>query len=69
MTGRYEEAFEVMKNYYTNTYKDFDHVFDQYDKLGYASTLSLEGDTLLSQSKTKYILPIDIAYFIYLFWE
>jgi TolB-like protein len=66
LTGRYEEAFEVMKNYYTNTYKDFDHVFDQYDKLGYAGTLSLEGDTLLSQSKTKYILPIDIAY-LYIF--
>jgi TolB-like protein len=66
LTGRYREAFEVMKNYYTNTYKDFDHVFDQYDKLGYAGTLSLEGDTLLSQSKTKYILPIDIAY-LYIF--
>jgi TolB-like protein len=66
LTGRYEEAFEVMKNYYSNMYKDFDHVFDQYDKLGYAGTLSLEGDTLLSQSKTKNILPIDIAY-LYIF--
>jgi tetratricopeptide (TPR) repeat protein len=63
LTGRYEEAFEVMKNCYTNMYKDFDHVFDQYDKLGYAGTLSLEGDTLLSQSRTKYIVPLDIAYF------
>jgi TolB-like protein len=66
LTERYEEAFEVMKNYYSNMYKDFDHVFDQYDKLGYAGTLSLEGDTLLSQSKTKNILPIDIAY-LYIF--
>jgi len=66
LTGRYEEAFEVMKNYYSNMYKDFDHVFDQYDKLGYAGTLSLEGDTLLSQSKTKNILPIEIAY-LYIF--
>ena len=63
LTGRYEEAFEVMKNCYTNMYKDFDHVFDQYDKLGYTGTLSLEGDTLLSQSRTKYIVPLDIAYF------
>jgi tetratricopeptide (TPR) repeat protein len=63
LTGRYEEAFEVMKNCYTNMYKDFDHVFDQYDKLGYEGTLSLEGDTLLSQSRTKYIVPLDIAYF------
>ena len=52
-----------MKNCYTNMYKDFDHVFDQYDKLGYTVTLSLEGDTLLSQSKTRYIVPLDIAYF------
>ena len=63
LTGRYKEAFEVMKNCYTNMYKDFDHVFDQYDKLGYEGTLSLEGDTLLSQSRTKYIVPLDIAYF------
>ena len=66
LTGRYEEAFEVMKNYYTNMYKDFDHVFDQYDKLGYTATLSLEGDTLVAQSKTKSILPIEIAY-LYIF--
>jgi TolB-like protein len=66
LTGRYEEAFEVMKNCYTNMYKNFDHVFDQYDKLGYAGTLSLEGDTLLSQSRTKYIVPLDIAY-LYIF--
>ena len=62
LTGRYTEAFEVMKNFYTNMYKDFNHVFDQYEKLGYTATLSLEGDTLVEQSKTKYILPIDIAY-------
>jgi TolB-like protein len=66
LAGRYKEAFEVMKDYYSNFYIDFDHVFDQYDKLGYAGTLSLEGDTLLSQSKTKSILPIDIAY-LYIF--
>jgi TolB-like protein len=66
LAGRYKEAFEVMKDYYSNMYIDFDHVFDQYDKLGYAGTLSLEGDTLLSQSKTKYILPMDIAY-LYIF--
>ncbi len=63
LTGRYTEAFEVMKNCYTNMYKDFDHVFDQYNKLGYEGTLNLEGDTLLLQSRTKYIVPLDIAYF------
>jgi TolB-like protein len=63
MTGRDEEAFEALKYYFTNMYKDFAHVFDQYPKLGYTGTLNLEGDTLLTQSKTKYILPIELAYF------
>jgi hypothetical protein len=63
MTGRDEEAFEALKLYFTNMYKDFAHVFDQYPKLGYTGTLNLEGDTLLTQSKTKYILPIELAYF------
>jgi TolB-like protein len=63
LAGRYEEAFDVIKLYTCNMYKDFNHVFDQYAKLGYASTLNLEGDTLLAQSKSKYIIPLDIAYF------
>jgi len=66
LVGKYDEAFEVMKTYYTNMYQDFDHVFDQYDKLGYAGTLNLEGDTLSTQAKTKYIIPLDIAY-LYIF--
>lgn len=61
MKGRYEEAFEVVKLYFTNFYKDFDHAFNQYSKSGYANTLNLEGDTLWAQSKTKYIVPFDIA--------
>jgi TolB-like protein len=66
LAGRYKEAFEVIKLYFSHMYKDFDHVFDQYDKLGYAGTLNLEGDTLSAQSKTNFILPSDIAY-LYLF--
>jgi len=66
LTGRYEEGFEAMRLYFCNYYKDFNHVFDQYAKLGYTGTLNLEGDTLLAQSKTKFIVPIDIAY-LYLF--
>ena len=54
LTGRYTEAFEVMKNYYTNMYKDFDHVFDQYDKLGYAGTLNLEGIPFISVKNKIY---------------
>jgi tetratricopeptide (TPR) repeat protein len=66
LTGRYQEAFEVIRLYFCNTYKDFNHVFDQYEKLGYGGTLNLEGDTLLAQSESKFILPFDIAY-LYLF--
>ena len=61
LTGRYEEAFVAVKLLCCNLAKDFDHVFDQYEKLGYADTLNLEGDTLLAQSKSKYIAPGDIA--------
>jgi tetratricopeptide (TPR) repeat protein len=61
LMGRYEEAFEAAKLYYSKVYKDFDHVFDQYERLGYAGTLNLEADTLMEQSKLKYICPNDIA--------
>jgi hypothetical protein len=37
--------------------KDFDHVFDQYEKLGFAATLNLEAETLLAQSKSKFLPP------------
>jgi len=57
----YNEAFEALKLAMSIQYKDFDHVFDQYDKLGYAGTLNLEADTLLAQSKTKYLSKADIA--------
>jgi tetratricopeptide (TPR) repeat protein len=61
LLGRYEEAFEASKLYYSNLYKEFDHVFDQYERLGYAVTLNLEADTLMEQSKSKYVCPNDIA--------
>jgi len=62
MKKRYDEAFEMTKLCISNVYQDFDHVFNQFEKLGYTDTLNLEGDTLLSQSKSKYIPPADIAY-------
>jgi TolB-like protein len=64
LAGRHEEAFEVLKFYFCNfdLYKDFNNVFDQYTKLSYAGTLNLEGDTLLAQSKSKSISPIDFTY-------
>jgi serine/threonine-protein kinase len=63
LTGRYEEAIEAMKLYFYNLhfYKDMNHVFDQYEKLGYVGTLNLEADTLLAQSKSMSFGPIDIA--------
>jgi TolB-like protein len=61
MKERYDEAFKAAKLCFYNVYQEFDHVFDQYEKLGYSGTLNLEGDTLLAQSKSKYIAPADIA--------
>jgi len=61
MEGRFDEAFEAMKLLFSNCYKEHEHAFNQYEKLGYAETLNLEADTLLSQSKTKYVAPGDLA--------
>ena len=61
LMGRYDEAFEASRFYYSNLYKDFDHVFDQYKRLGYAGTLDLEADTLMEQSKQKFVCPNDVA--------
>ena len=61
MKEKYDEAFEALKLAMSIQYKDFDHVFDQYEKSGYAGTLNLEADTLLEQSKTKYVSQFDIA--------
>jgi tetratricopeptide (TPR) repeat protein len=61
LLGRYGEAMEASRSYYSHLYQDFDHVFDQYERLGYAGTLNLEADTLMEQSKSKYVCPIDIA--------
>jgi tetratricopeptide (TPR) repeat protein len=61
LMGRYEEAFDASRSYYGNLYKDLDHVFDQYERLGYAGTLNLEADTLMEQSKSKYVCPNDVA--------
>ena len=62
MMGRYKEEFEAWKSYYTTSFKDFVHVFDQVNaKADYVSALNLEADTLVAQSKTKFINPTEIA--------
>jgi len=61
MKKEYDEAFEGLKTVMCIQYKDYDHVFDQYEKLGYTGTLNLEADTLMAQSKTKYVSQSDLA--------
>jgi TolB-like protein/Tfp pilus assembly protein PilF len=62
MVGKYREEFEAWKSYFTTSFKDFVHVFDQANsKANYFSTLNLEADTLVAQSKTKFINPTEIA--------
>ena len=36
MKEKYDEALEALRLAMCTQYKDFDHVFDQYEKLGYA---------------------------------
>jgi len=57
VTGRYDQAFEAIKIVYSKELADLDHVFDRFGALGYAGTLNLEADTLLAQSKSRYIAP------------
>jgi TolB-like protein len=62
MVGKYKEEFEAWKSYYATSFKDFVNVFDQVNaKANYVNTLNLEADTLVAQSKIKYILPTEIA--------
>ncbi len=61
LKGNYEEALEANKLFYTNMYKDIDHVFNQFPEVGYADVMNLEGDLLVKQSENKYVIPADIA--------
>jgi len=61
-TGRLEEALESWKSYCCNTYKGIVHSFDQgYTKAGYIGAFNFEADTLAAQSKTTFVMPLDIA--------
>jgi tetratricopeptide (TPR) repeat protein len=62
MVGKYKEEMEAWKSYYTTSFKDFVHVFDRVnDTANYISILNLEADTLVAQSKTKFINPTEIS--------
>jgi tetratricopeptide (TPR) repeat protein len=63
LTGQYDEALEPWKKNYYESYPGLVHAFDQgYAKAGYIGALKLEADTLVSQLKTSYVAPNDIAY-------
>lgn len=57
LKGKYEESLEAMRLHYMGALPKFNHVFDQYKKLGYVGTLNLEIDTLIAQSKSKPLSP------------
>ena len=61
LTGHYEESLAAMELYYTGEFFDFNHAFDQYEKLGYVGTLNLEIEMLLEQSKSKPVRPTRLA--------
>ena len=63
LTGRYDEALESWETAYYISYPGFIHGFkDGYTKAGYTGALRYEADTLVAQSKTAYVNPMDLAY-------
>jgi adenylate cyclase len=58
MKGKYDEAFESTRLVFYN----FDHVFDQHKKLGYAGTMNLLADTLYARLKTEWMSPAIISW-------
>jgi TolB-like protein len=63
LTKRYDEALEPWKKNYYESYPSLVHAFDQgYAKSGYRGALRLEADTLVSQSKTSFVSPNDLAF-------
>jgi tetratricopeptide (TPR) repeat protein len=57
----YIALYLTMELFYKGEFFNFDHAFDQYEKLGYVGTLYLEIDMLLEQSKSKPVRPTRIA--------
>ena len=60
--GRYSEELEAWKVDYSTYFKGYANVFDQgYATGGLTGALNLEADSLVKQSKTKFILPQEMA--------
>jgi TolB-like protein len=60
--GRFSEELEAWKVDYSTLFKGYANVFDQgYTKGGLTGALNLQADSLVKQSKTKFIEPCEIA--------
>ncbi|HZY25193.1 MAG TPA: tetratricopeptide repeat protein, partial [Bacteroidales bacterium] len=60
--GRYSEELEAWKANYSIGFKGYANVFDQgYANGGLTGALNLQADSLVKQSKTKFIMPGEIA--------
>jgi tetratricopeptide (TPR) repeat protein len=60
--GSYSEELEAWKVVYSIFFKGYANVFDQgYANGGLTGALNLEADSLVKQSNTKFIEPIEIA--------
>jgi TolB-like protein/cytochrome c-type biogenesis protein CcmH/NrfG len=62
VVGRYSEELEAWKADYSIGFKGYANVFDQgYANGGITGALNLEADSLVKKSKTKFILPGEMA--------
>ncbi len=60
--GRYSEELEAWEVDYSTNFKGYANVFDQgFANGGLTCALNLQADSLVKQSKTKFILPCEIA--------
>ena len=60
--GRFSEELEAWKVYYSTCFKGYANVFDQgYANGGLTGALNLQADSLVKQSKTKFIEPCEMA--------
>jgi TolB-like protein/cytochrome c-type biogenesis protein CcmH/NrfG len=62
LVGRYSEELDAWKADYSICFKGYANVFDQgYARGGLTGALNLQADSLVKKSKTKFILPSEIA--------
>jgi tetratricopeptide (TPR) repeat protein len=62
--GMHEEAFAAAKAYYRGTYGDLDQdgvLGRTYSANGYAAAMGRAAELLVARSRSKFVLPLDIA--------